>query len=129
MSSLTRLFALLFCASLVAARTRVARNTLTGPDGVAKRQQQVFMENAQQCLAQGGVCTLGSGCPASLRYTSDVTLCGDRPELVCCAKLPVTESVCSERGGECVDPGTCHNGPRDTLGVCPPGEVCCVWVV
>ncbi|XP_018014432.1 uncharacterized protein LOC108671396 [Hyalella azteca] len=88
-----------------------------------KRPNFVY-ENAERCMALGGVCTQSMHC---LQSYEDSGLCGSAPDIVCCEKLP---NVCHARGGECLPRGECGGGRHAPVFLdaeCDKEELaCCV---
>ncbi|XP_068226301.1 U-scoloptoxin(19)-Tl1a-like [Palaemon carinicauda] len=79
------------------------------------------------CSRQGGICGLEAYCPPEDRYP-DKGLCPTQQDqgVECCGSVPLNVRSCRRRGGECLASEACGRAPRESFGVCPEGQVCCV---
>jgi len=92
----------------------------------SRPRADIQMEGAGACLQAGGVCARPAACPTAARSAQPSARCpGDA---VCCHTIPTTARGCEERGGQCRAPSLCGGAPRDGLGRCSGGHVCCVLI-
>lgn len=124
---MTLRLALVFVSALVIFKVG-AFPSLENEAVVAPKQSNVgelTSATTEACKHEGGLCVIKSQCPQQ-SLSSKKGLCGGDKE--CCHSLPDTIVGCEERGGTCRLSSECKKGPRDPLGRCDTGHVCCILI-
>ncbi|KAI5638580.1 hypothetical protein NE865_08772 [Phthorimaea operculella] len=89
------------------------------------------IENNQEwpCLARGGICVKSSDCPADKRSpVKGLCPLNQRSGYECCHDLPISETRCRARGGECVLRRCPENLTFHRATDCQQNEKCCILV-
>ncbi|XP_069179285.1 U-scoloptoxin(19)-Tl1a [Procambarus clarkii] len=90
-----------------------------------KRDDIAFLPE-DPCSRQGGICGLLEACPPNERHAPGLCPAQQQDGVECCRIVPTNIGDCQRRGGECMPAPACGNAPKDALGKCSQGDICCI---